>query len=94
MRDDPARIRRLRRPFVRSNDRGVVLMRYEKITSSGAKTANITGLPARPDRRLSPEQVRDIRTSGETLKVLGERHGLTPVAVFHCKHRLTYKDLP
>lgn len=45
------------------------------------------------NRRLTDDQVREIRASSESQRVLGNKYGLAGVAIWQIRHYKTYKDV-
>ncbi len=57
------------------------------------RTKKVTMYKPRSDRRLTPDQVREIRESSEPLSVFAKRYQVSIVAIHHIRRRFHYKDV-
>jgi hypothetical protein len=96
---------------VSSHDGGISMAKLADIAFAMGVTFRLVAIPdrdlpkapsqangARPrrDRRLTPEQVRDIRArvaAGETHRLISEEYGLAQSMVSHIATRKAYKDI-
>jgi len=57
------------------------------------KKSNREYRPRKDNRRLTTEQVIDIRSSTETLKILALRYKISTVSIWYIRRRLVYCDI-